>query len=201
MATDTMFAVFEDFNDRRTKPPPPVEEAHVALAELGPIREQAWTDGYMTGRQQAAVSGDDPPSAATLLTSLHALGSDVSGAVDAASLAVADLLVDAFIAVTNGDWSVRLMDRVRIVADRIKPALTIAPDFVLRDDTGAEQHFSDITELSRAMESCSGAEDVSIRWQHGEATIGRTTLLEDLRNAVIPLSAGRMDATQARQHT
>lgn len=203
MTTDTMFAVFEDFNDRRDEPPPPlVEEDHPPARDIGQIREEAWTDGYLTGRQQAVAATADPPgTTAELLTSVHDLEAKAAGAVDAASLAVADLLVDAVIAVIDGDWSVRLIDRVRTVAERIKPALTVAPEFVIRDKSGAEHHFADITELSRALEHDHGAEDVSIRWQRGEATIGRTALLEDLRDAIIPLSAGRTDATHARQHT
>jgi hypothetical protein len=202
MTTETIFAVFEDFNEPRYEAlSPAADEAPAPFDDIGQIREEAWTDGYLTGRQQAAIQDGDPASAAKLLTSVHALGASTSEAVDAASLIVADLLVDTIIAVTSGDWSARLMDRVRIVADRIKPALTVAPEFVLRDEAGAEHRFADISELSRAMENGAGAEDVSIRWQRGEATIGRTALLEDLRDAIIPLSAGRMNETHARQNT
>ena len=110
-------------------------------------------------------------------------------AVDAASLAVADLLVNAVIAVTSDDWSARLLDRVRAVADRIKPALTVAPEFVLRDDSGTARCFDDISDLSQALEAGNTGEAVTIRWHRGEATISRTAMLEDLRDAIIPLSA------------
>ena len=103
---------------------------------------------------------------------------------------VADLLVNTVIAVTSDDWSAKLMDRVRLVAERIKPALTVAPEFILRDDRGAIQHFGNISDLSRALEDGTAGEDVTIRWQRGEATISRSALLEDLREAIIPL-AGR----------
>jgi len=41
-------------------------------------------------------------------------------------------------------------------------------------------------------------EDVTIRWQRGEAIISRTNLLEDLREAVMPLSAGLVNEQNAR---
>ena len=136
---------------------------------------------------------------AKLLTSLYELDAKISDTVDVVSLAVADLLVSTVIAVTSDDWSARLLERVKMVADRIKPALTVAPEFVLRDDSGALKHFDDMTELSQALEAGSVGEDVTIRWQRGEATISRTTLLQDLREAIIPLSAGLVNEQTVRQ--
>ena len=60
MTTDTMFAVFANFND-------PGDEPAVLVADdvldppdnTGEIREQAWTDGYMTGRQDTGSHDSD----------------------------------------------------------------------------------------------------------------------------------------------
>jgi hypothetical protein len=193
MTTDTMFAVFEDFNEPRDDPPaPPAEEEPLPFGDIGGIREAAWTEGYLTGRQNSGTQDSDQPLTATLLTSVHELGTTTSEAVDAAALTVADLLVSTVITLTSDTWSTRLLDRVRMVADRIKPALTVAPEFILRDDHGTEQHFGDISDLSRVLESGCVGEDVTIRWQHGEAAISRTAFLEDIREAILPLSAGRV---------
>lgn len=190
MTTDTTFAVFEDFNEPREAPaPPPAEDAPPPFDEMGEIREEAWTDGYMTGRQEHDAHGDDRTISARLLTSVHDLEAKAAEAVDAASLVVADLLVNAVIAVTSDDWSVRLLDRVRAVADRIKPALTVTPEFVLSGDDGTTQCFADISALSHALEAGNTGEAVTIRWHRGEATISRSALLADLRDAIIPLSA------------
>ncbi|MEA2738431.1 MAG: hypothetical protein QOH05_1738, partial [Acetobacteraceae bacterium] len=132
---------------------------------------------------------------------LHELASETAGAVDLASLTVADLLVNTVIAATSDNWSARLMDRVRMVADRIKPTLTVAPQFVLRDDHGAEQHFANISDLSQALDAGSTGQDVTIRWQRGEAMISRMALLDDLRDAIIPLSAGLADQQNVRNPT
>ena len=118
--------------------------------------------------------------------------------MDAASLAVADLLINTVIAVASDDWPAKLFGRVRMIADRIKPALTVAPEFVLRDDGGTERRFGDIASLSRALDEGVVGEDVTIKWQRGEATISREALLEDLREAVIPLSAGLVNEQNAR---
>lgn len=198
MTTDTMFAVFADFNDRAHEPPPVVEEAPPAVDERGQIREEAWTDGYMTGRQEPADKSADGCLTAKLVTSLHDLDAKAAEAVDAASLAVADLLINTVIAVASDDWSAKLLGRVRMVADRIKPALTVEPEFVLRDDGGTERRFGDIASLSRALDDGIVGEDVTIRWQRGEATISRKAFLEDLREAVIPLSAGLVDTQDVR---
>jgi len=136
---------------------------------------------------------------ARLLTSVHDLSGSTSEAVDTAALIVADLLVNTVIAVTSDGWSARLLDRVRMVADRLKPALTVAPEFLLRDESGTVRHFNDITDLSRALDAGATGEDVTIRWQRGEATISRMALLEDLRDAIIPLSAGHADFTFGRE--
>jgi hypothetical protein len=202
MATDAIFAVFEDFNDRRDEPDPvPAEDAAPPLGDIGEIRAAAWTEGYLSGRQQAGEPDSDRTLTAKLLTSLHELDATTAATVDAAALAVADMLVDTVISVTSDGWSARLLDRVRLVADRIKPALTVAPQFVLRDDHGTEQHFPDLSDLSRALEAGGGGEDVTIRWHRGEATISRMALLEDLREAIVPLSAGRTHKQNARSVT
>jgi hypothetical protein len=154
------------------------------------------------GRSRGAGTDDrDPSLTARLVTSLHELDLHTSEAVDAAALAVADLLVNTVIAITSDTWSARLLDRVRAVADRIKPALTVAPAFVLRDADGTVQDFNDISDLSRALEAGGTGEDVTIRWHRGEATISRMALLEDLQEAIIPLSAGQTSEQNARQQT
>jgi hypothetical protein len=202
MTTDTIFAVFEDFNDPPDEPAaPPVSDETLPSSEIGEIRETAWTEGYMTGRQDNSAHDSLQPLAAKLLTSVYDLGTATSQAVDAAALAVIDLLVDTVIAMTSDAWSARLLDRVRLIADRIKPALAVAPEFVLRDTNGTVRTYGDISELSRALEAGDAGEDVTIRWQRGEATISRTALLEDLREAIIPLSAGRADEQYARNQT
>jgi hypothetical protein len=199
MTTDTAFAVFADFNEPREEPSPsPVENAPLPLGDLGEVREEAWTDGYLTGRQERDARGSDQSLTATLLTSVHDLDADVLRAVDAASLAVADLLVNTVIAVTSDAWSSRLLDRVRAVADRVKPALTVTPEFVLRDDHGTTRCFGDLSALAQALEAGLTGEAVTIRWHRGEATISRTALLEDLRDAIIPLSAGLVNEQNAR---
>ena len=199
MTTGSAFAVFADFNDLRDEPAPPLaEEEPAPFDALGPIREAAWTDGYLTGRQDAGEPGTGGKLAAKLLTSLYDLDAKTEGAVDTASLVVADLLVNTVIAVASDEWAANLLGRVRMIAERIKPALTVAPEFVLRDDTGTERRFGDIASLSRALEDGIVGEDVTIRWQRGEATISRTALLEDLRAAVVPLSAGLGNEQNAR---
>jgi hypothetical protein len=200
MTTGAIFAVFEDFNEPRDEPsPPPPEDESFASVEVSKIRETAWTEGYLTGRRESGSHDSDQPLMAKLLTSMHDLAAETSGAVDAASLMVADLLVNAVIAITSDGWAARLLERVRIVADRIKPALTVAPEFVLRDPHGTEQHFGDLSDLSRVLEAGDGGGvDVTIRWQRGEATISRMALLEDLRDAIIPLTAGRASEPDAR---
>ena len=67
---------------------------------------------------------------------MHDLGAKAAEAADAASLVVADLLVTTVIAVASDEWPRKLLSRVRMVADRIKPALTVEPEFLLRDDSG-----------------------------------------------------------------
>ena len=199
MTTATFFSVFEDFNDQDIAVLAGPEQADPApAAGVGDLREKAWTDGYMTGRQERVSQDSDPPLAAKMLTLLHELEGKTSEAVDEAALAVADLMVSTVITLTSASWSATLMDRVRTVADRIKPALTVAPEFILRDDRNAMHHFAGISDLSRALEDTTG-EDVTIRWQRGEATISRKTLLEDLQEAMIPLSAGLVGRQNARQ--
>jgi hypothetical protein len=202
MTTDTPFAVFQDFNEpREDDPPPVVEDVPLLTDESGSIREEAWTDGYLTGRQERDAQPGGQNLTAKLLTSVHDLDSRAAEAVDEASLVVADLLVNTVIAVTADEWPDRLMDRVRTIATRIKPALTVAPEFILRDGNGTARSFGDISELSQAVESGSTGEDVTIRWHRGEATISRAALLEDLRAAILPLSAGRVNDQNARHQT
>lgn len=202
MTTDMILAVFADFNELNEEPAEePVEDVPSPQGDIDEIRTEAWTDGYMTGRQERGPAEGEANLTAKLLTSVHELDTRASEAVNAASLAVADLLVNAIVAATSDDWSSRLLDRVRLVADRIKPALTVAPEFVLRDDAGTVRRFGDISELSRALEAGSSGKDVTIHWQRGEATISHTALLEDLRDAMIPLSAGLANEQNARHQT
>lgn len=199
MTSNTIFAVFEDFNEPRDEPPLLAEDDSVPFEEVGEIRKASWTEGYLSGRQESGSTGNkQPPLAAKLLTSVHELASETSAAVDAASLVVADLLVKTVIAATSDGWSARLLERVRMVADRIKPALAIAPEFMLRDDQGTEHCFADISDLSRALETGTVGEDVTIRWQRGEAAVNRMAFLEDLREAIIPLSIGRINEQDVR---
>jgi hypothetical protein len=191
MTTDAMFADFANFNDQVDEPPPPpVEEAPPVVDEIIQIRQQAWTEGYLAGRQEPGNEIADGKLTAKLLTALDDLTAKTTDVVDAASLTVADLLINTVISVLSDDWPAKLLGRVRMIADRIKPALTVAPEFVLRDDGGTERRFADIDSLSRALDEGVVGEDVTIRWHRGEATISREALLEDLREAVIPLSAG-----------
>jgi hypothetical protein len=191
MMTDAMFAVFANFNDQVDEPPPPpVEEAPPVVDEIIQIRQEAWTEGYLAGRQEPGNEIADGKLTAKLLTALDDLTAKTTDVVDAASLAVADLLINTVISLVSDEWPAKLLGRVRMIADRIKPALTVAPEFVLRDDGGTERRFADIDSLSRALDEGVVGEDVTIRWHRGEATISREALLEDLREAVIPLSAG-----------
>lgn len=200
MTTDTMFAVFANFNDHKEElAPPPVEEEPPALDNTIQIREEAWTEGYLTGRKTLGEANGDGSLTAKLLTSLDDLAAKTDEAVDAAALAVADLLVSTVIAVVSDEWPATLLSRVRMIAERVKPALTVVPEFVLRDDGGIERRFGDISSLSRALDDGIVGEDVTIKWLRGEATISREALLEDLREAVIPLSAGLVNAQNARQ--
>lgn len=189
MASKTLIAVFEDFNDRHEAPSVPLAEPEIC--ESAPGRDESWTDGYLAGRRGRDPDSDRPGLAATLLTSVFALDEKASAAVAAASLVVAELLVNTVIAaVAADDWPVRLIDRVRTVADRIKPALIVAPEFIVRNEHGDPRSFSDISQLSRALEDSKDSGHISIRWQRGEAIISRSDLLEDLRQAIMPLSSG-----------
>jgi hypothetical protein len=193
-----MFAVFANFNDHRDEPPPPVEKEPPALDETIQIRAEAWTEGYLTGRKALGEGNGDRSLAAKLLTSFDDLAAKTDDAIDAASLAVADLLISTVIAVVSDDWPTKLLSRVRMIAERVKPALTVAPEFILRDDGGTERRFGDISSLSRALDEDIVGEEVTMKWHRGEATISRDALLEDLREAVIPLSAGLVIEQDAR---
>ncbi|HEY0181674.1 MAG TPA: hypothetical protein VGC09_02600 [Rhodopila sp.] len=202
MSTDTMMAVFEDFNEPGAEPPPaPVENPPPPLEEIDGMREAAWTEGYLTGRQERSAYISVQPLMPKLLTALDALEAKTSEAVDAASLAVADLLVSTVLAATSDSWSARLLDRVRIVADQIKPALSVAPEFVLRESNGTEHRFGDLADLSQALDAGDNGEDVTIRWQRGESTISRTALLENLREAIIPLLVDQSNEQNPRNQS
>jgi hypothetical protein len=200
MTIGTVLAIFEDFNEPSDQtPPPPVEEPPAGDIEIDRIRTEAWTEGFMTGRQGSATRDGDPVLTARLLTSVHELDNKASDAVAEAALIVADLLVNTVITVTSDEWAARLLERVRMVAERVKPALTIAPEFILHDAGGPGRRFGDMAALSHALEAGDTNQDVSIRWHHGEAMISREALLDDLREAIIPLSAGLTPAINHEQ--
>ena len=202
MTAGMTLTIFEDFNDLRDEPiPPPAEDLPPADETLVRIREEAWIDGYMTARRGEPGQFHDRTLTARLLTSVHELDAKITGAVEAAALTVADLLINTVIAATSDEWQARLLDRVRTVVDQIRPALTIAPEFVLHEAGGAMRHFADISELSRALDDADVNQDVSIRWQRGEATISCKAILGDLREAMIPLSAGLNNEHFTRQHS
>jgi hypothetical protein len=202
MTTNPFFAVFEDFNEPQPERlPAPEEAAPEPAADIGELCSDAWTEGYITACREDDVQDPEQPLTAKLLTSVYDLDARTSEAVDAASLVVADMLVNTVLAVTAEEWSAQLLDRVKMIADRIKPALTVVPEYVLRDEQGAIQHFGNILDLSRALDAGSVGEDVTIRWQRGEATISRTAFLDDIRDAIIPLSAGRVKEQNARTPT
>lgn len=201
MATDTMCSVFTDFNELKDAPRPPlqaVEDAPIPFGEIGTIPEDAWTDGYLTGRHECGIRGGHQELAAKLLTAIYELDEKVSEAADAASLSVADLLVDTVLAVASDNWSATLLDRVRVVAKKARPALIVAPKFALRDDRGMEHCFGDLSELRQALEAGSIGEELSVHWQRGEATISRMALSKDLREAIIPILEDRISEQNAR---
>ncbi|HET6306223.1 MAG TPA: hypothetical protein VFG12_03500 [Rhodopila sp.] len=188
MMNDAALAVFADFNDKRDEPPPPVADPLPPSEALDEIRDLAWTDGYLAASQRD-LPPQDRTTAAKLLTAVHELQAQVSETVDEAAISVAQLLVDTIIAITGETWPARLADRARAIADKIRPTITVAPEFVLLDADGTTRCFCDITDLSRALETSPTAEAVTVRWHRGEATISRTALLQDLRDAIMPLSA------------
>ena len=193
MTTDMIFAVFEDFNERWEESANPI----VAL-EVPPLEnshEEAWTAGFLAGRREYGPDSDVRSQTAKLVTSVFAMHEQIAASVDAAALAVADLLV---VAVAADDWPVRLVDRLRGISDRIKPALTGAPEYLLSDDGGVEHRFADAFGIEQALSSGDSCESISIRWQRGEATISRSALVEDLRRAIVPLSSGPSNQQHAR---
>jgi hypothetical protein len=200
MTTATMLAVFEDFNEPRNEAlAPAAEDPSFAADEVAKIREAAWIDGYMTGRRAGGGQSNDQTSAARLLTSVFDLEARASGEVEAAALMVADLLINSVMAVTSEQWSAGLSQRVQTVVDHIRPALTVAPEFVLHEAGGTLRRFGDISEFSRALDEADIDPDVSIRWQRGAALISREAILEDLREAMAPLSAGLKTEPFTRQ--
>ncbi|HBK07528.1 MAG TPA: hypothetical protein DDZ81_17030 [Acetobacteraceae bacterium] len=195
----TASTIFADFNDPGDAPtPPPEPEAPPPADPTASIREEAWTEGYLIARREPP--DEDPTAAlmARLLTSLHDLGTESAATIETASLAVAGLVVNTVIAVASDEWSATLPGRVRALAERIKPALTVAPEFLLRDTAGIERPFADIAALTRALEDGISGEDVTIKWQRGEATISRSALLADLRDAVLPVSASLVTEQNVR---
>ena len=54
-------------------PPPPVEEEPPAFDETVQIRQEAWTEGYLTGRQEPGDEIADGRLTAKLLTALDEL--------------------------------------------------------------------------------------------------------------------------------
>ena len=199
MPAATMFAVFEDFNEFKEKPvEPPAEDISVPSTEQ---TAETWMDGYLTGYQLGRTASNDQPLSAKLLTSMHDLGADVSRVADAASVAIADLLMNTVIAISTDDWSRRLPDRVRLIADRVRPAVTARTEFLVQDDLGTTRRFEDIAELSRALETGSVSNDVVIQWQGGEALISQTALLKELREVIVPLSAGWIAAENPQDQT
>ena len=200
----TAVLLFADFNDIQES----AREAATPAAETTPdphaapaadIRRQAWTEGYLTARRAACAEDPTGASMARLLSSLDRLRGEAAAMAESASLGIATLILDAAIAIADDDWSASLPARVRVLMDRIGPALTVAPEFVLRETGGAERRFADIGSLILALDGAIGCEDVTMRWPHGSASIGRDLLLEDLRDAVRPLSAGLVNEQNSRQ--
>ena len=191
--------IFVDFNEPTDTPEPAPPQPELPPPDpVADIRQEAWTEGYLSGCRAA---GTEPPEAtlmAKLLTGLHALGSEMTAAIDAAALTVAGLLVETIIAAAGDEWSATLSARVHALAQRLKPALAVAPEFLLRDAAGVEHRFADITALTRMLDAGVIAEDVTIAWQRGHATISRSALLEDLRHAVLPLSEGLVNEQPIR---
>jgi flagellar biosynthesis/type III secretory pathway protein FliH len=194
--------LFADFNDipeadRDTPPPPPVQEP--PADPTADIRQQAWTEGYLTARRAHIVEDPAAASMARLLSSLDTLRTESAAMAKTASRAIASLILDTAIAVADEAWSASLPGRVQALMDRVRPALTVAPEFVLREASGVERRFADIGALTLALDGGIGCEDVTIQWQQGRASIGRDVLLEDLREAVRPLSIGLVNEQSSRQ--
>lgn len=181
--------IFVDFNEPVDAPqpaPPPLE-----LPPPDPtaaIRQAAWTEGYLSGHAAARAEPMDAAPLAQLLTALHDLETELTAAVETAALTVAGAVIDTVIAAAHDEWPASLPRRVHALAQRLKPALTVAPEFRLRDPTGAEHRFPDLAALTQALEAGAPAEDITIAWHRGQATISRSMLLQDLRHAVVPLT-------------
>ncbi len=201
MNTNVIVAVFADFNDLREEPQVPQVEEVLSINNetVDQAREEAWTDGYLTARQAPVSENEGMSLTAKLVTALDQLDDKAEDAVDAASMVVADLLVNAVVAAASASWPSDLLCRVRTIANKIKPALTVEPEFVLRDSSGTERRFADIASLTTAFDDEIIGEDVTIKWKRGEAAISRLALLEDLQEAVIPLSAGLVNEQDIRK--
>ena len=200
----TAVLLFADFNDIPERAGETAAPAPEATTELDPpadptadIRRQAWTEGYLTAR---GTPVEDPARAsmARLLSSLDTLRGEAAAMTKATSRGIAALILDAAIAIADDAWSASLPARIRVLMDRIGPALTVEPEFVLREAGGTERRFADIGALTLALDGGIGCEDVTVQWPHGSACIGRDLLLEDLRDAIRPLSAGLVNEQNNR---
>jgi hypothetical protein len=200
--TIDIFAVFEDFNEPRDEPPPPPPSSSIEDMPLTPsdVQSEAWTAGYLTRSAERSAESSDQKLAAKLLTSIYELDAKASDAGEAASLAVAELLVNTVIASTSDAWAARLLERVRLVAVRIRPALTMGVEFLLTDELGDVHCFHDVTEVSRLLDDGGAVKYVSIQWQRGEATMSQVELLQDIREAILPLSAGLVTEQHRKSH-
>lgn len=196
----TAVMIFADFNEPGAMPPPPTcePESRPSIDPMASLMQEAWTEGYLAGRQEPVAEDPVAHMLARLMTSLHNIGVETDVATETASVAVAGLVVDAVIAVAADEWSATLPGRIRALAERIKPALTVSPEFLLLDTAGTERRFADIATLVQTLSDGVTGQDVTIKWQRGQATTSRSALLEDLRDAVRPLSAGLVNEHTVR---
>ena len=201
----TAVLLFADFNDIRERAGETAAPAPEATPEADPpadpvadIRRQAWTEGYLIARAGTSVEEPTRGSMARLLSSLDTLRGEAAAMTKATSRGIAALILDAAIAIADDAWSASLPARIRVLMDRIGPALTVAPEFVLREAGGTERRFADIGALTLALDGGIGCEDVTVQWPHGSASIGRDLLLQDLRDAIRPLSAGLVNEQNSR---
>jgi hypothetical protein len=196
VTTDMKLTVFEDFNEPRNEPvnlnvaddPHPSEDTH----------GEAWTAGFLAGRQERGSDNGERTLTAQLVTSVFAMHKQASTSISAAAIEVANLFI---VAVAADNWPVQLGNRLHMVAERIKPALTGTPEYLLWDNRGIEHRFAETSEIIEALSADNNCERVSIRWKRGEATISRSALVEDIRRAIVPLSSGRSNQQHSRNLT
>ena len=187
MQAGMLFAVFEDFNDGRDKAgPPAIEEKPAAPPENV---SESWTEGYLAGYRAGSAANSEQELTAKLLASVYELSLNVSEASEAAALAVADMLINTIVAITSVNWSSCLPDRIRIVSNQIRPAMTLKSEIIIDDSLGDKHRLKDVSELSQILNSELICSDAVIQWQHGEAIISQATLLKDLGEILAPLSA------------